>query len=163
MIDIFRLAAMVLCISMPTSALAIVALPPQCAIEQLDMRFSGASLRFSIEVVETPEERAIGLMNRTSLAPFSGMLFVYPKPQSVSFWMRNTLIPLDMIFIDARGVVKSIHENAIPLDETPIFGGDDIQYVFEINGGMAESLGISVGAELRHPSISGENSIWPCN
>jgi uncharacterized membrane protein (UPF0127 family) len=90
-----------------------------------------------------------------------GMLFVYDRPQSVSFWMRNTLISLDMVFIDADGVVQSIHENAVPLDETPIFGGEDIQFVLEINGGMAARLGLSAGDVMQHPAFS-PTPIWPC-
>jgi len=134
-----------------------------CAPDQLDIRSDSSSVRFTTEVVDSPELRALGLMNRESLGMFSGMLFVYPKPQPMRFWMRNTLIPLDMVFIDAQGVVQSVHENAIPLDETTIFGGNEIQYVFEINGGMARTLGIDIGSEVRHPSISGPEVIWTCD
>ena len=89
------------------------------------------------------------------------MLFVYEHPQRVGFWMENTLIPLDIIFADASGVVKRIHENAIPLDRTTIDGGDQIQFVLEINGGLAGRMGIEVGSEMRHPAI-GANASWPC-
>ena len=102
-------------------------------------------------------------MNRESLGRFAGMLFVYPNPQPVGFWMRNTLIPLDMLFIDPNGKVAYIHEKAVPLDETTIFGGNNIQYVFEINGGMASVLGINVGSVVRHPTISGPEVIWSCD
>jgi uncharacterized membrane protein (UPF0127 family) len=89
------------------------------------------------------------------------MLFVYDAPQPVSFWMRNTLIPLDMIFADARGVVQRVHRGAVPLDETPIPGGDAIQYVLEVNAGVAERFGIEAGSEMRHPAI-GPGAAWPC-
>ena len=105
--------------------------------------------------------RSRGLMHRESMPRSAGMLFVYDKPQPVSFWMRNTLIPLDMIFMDETGVVQRVHDNAVPLDETGIKGGDDIQFVLEINGGLASRLGIVEGAELRHPAI-GLNAAWPC-
>ncbi len=95
------------------------------------------------------------------MARSSGMLFVYERPQPVSFWMRNTLIPLDMIFMDETGTVRHVHENAIPLDETGIPGGPDIQFVLEINGGLAGRLGIAEGSELRHPSI-GPDAAWTC-
>ncbi len=134
-----------------------------CAPDKIDIRSSSSSVRFTTEVVDSPESRALGLMNRELLGRFAGMLFVYPKPQPMRFWMRNTLIPLDMVFIDAQGVVQKVHENAIPLDETTIFGGNDIQYVFEINGGLAKTLGIAVGSEVRHPSISGAEVIWACD
>ena len=91
----------------------------------------------------------------------AGMLFVYDRPQRVAFWMRNTLIPLDMIFLDETGTVVRVHENAIPLDETAIPGGDNIQYVLEINAGLSALFGIEEGTELRHPSI-GENAAWSC-
>ena len=95
------------------------------------------------------------------MARSAGMLFVYDSPQRVAFWMRNTLIPLDMIFIDATGTVARIHENAVPLDETAIPGGDAIQYVLEINAGLSSRLGIDAGTVLRHPAF-GENAVWGC-
>lgn len=135
----------------------------ECAPDKIDIRSDNSSVRFTTEVVDSPELRALGLMNRESMGMFAGMLFVYPNPQPMRFWMRNTLIPLDMVFIDAQGVVQHVHENAIPLDETTIFGGNDIQYVFEINGGLARTLEIAVGSEVRHPSISGPEVIWACD
>ena len=135
----------------------------ECALDKIDIRSGNSSIRFTTEIVDSPETRAQGLMNREELGTFEGMLFVYPNPQPMRFWMRNTLIPLDMIFIDARGVVQYVHENAIPLDETTIFGGNNIQYVFEINGGLSKNLEIGVGSEVRSPSISGPEVIWPCD
>jgi len=90
------------------------------------------------------------------------MLFIYNRPTSLSFWMRNTLIELDMLFVDATGVIRNIHERAIPLDETPIFGGDGLTHVLEINGGLARTLGIKVGDQLRHPSFEQSTAAWPC-
>ena len=112
--------------------------------------------------MDTAEGRAQGLMNRESLGRFSGMLFVYDTPQPVAFWMENTLIPLDMLFFDETGALRRIHENAVPLDRTPIPGGDDIRFVLEINGGLARTLGIEEGAELRHPAIDQTLAAWPC-
>jgi uncharacterized membrane protein (UPF0127 family) len=133
-----------------------------CETGRVDLRGDWGQARFSVEVADSAAERSRGLMHRQSLARSAGMLFVYERPQTVSFWMRNTLIPLDMIFMDGSGVVRRIHENAIPLDETGIRGGSDIQFVLEINGGLASSLGIEVGSELRHPSI-GPDAAWPCD
>ena len=132
-----------------------------CDLERVDLRSELGQARFSVEVADTPRERSLGLMHRETMPRSAGMLFVYEKPQPVSFWMRNTLIPLDMIFMDKRGVVQRVHENAVPLDETGIDGGDDIQFVLEINGGLAGRLGIVEGAELRHPAI-GADAAWPC-
>ena len=76
--------------------------------------------------------------------------------------MKNTLIPLDMIFASPEGRVARIHENAVPHDETLIPGGDGIQYVLEINGGLARRLGIGEGAELRHPAMDQGRALWRC-
>jgi hypothetical protein len=91
----------------------------------------------------------------------TGMLFIYETPRRASFWMRNTLIPLDMLFADPTGVITRVHENAVPLDETSIDGGDGVQYVLEINGGMAARLGIEAGDVMQHPAF-GEDAAAPC-
>jgi uncharacterized membrane protein (UPF0127 family) len=141
-------------------ALASGAGAADCAPEHADIRDSDATLRFQVEVRDTAEERAEGLMHRESLPRFSGMLFVYERPQPVAFWMKNTLIPLDMLFFDAEGRLVRVKSEAEPLDETPVVGGDAIQYVLELNGGLAEELGIELGAELRHPAVAG--AAWSC-
>jgi uncharacterized membrane protein (UPF0127 family) len=134
-----------------------------CLMERVDVRSGPSVVAFEIEIADEPHERSQGLMFRTEMGAFEGMLFIYERPQPVSFWMRNTLIPLDMLFIDKHGVVQRIHENAVPLDETSIPGGDDILAVLEINGGMSEMLGLAEGAELRHPAFSANQPAWPCD
>lgn len=104
--------------------------------------------QFQVEVVDTPETRARGLMHRTELAPDAGMLFVFERPADVGFWMRNTLIPLDMIFIDRRGRIVHVHHRAQPHDETMISPGQPVTHVLEINGGLAEALGIEPGHRM---------------
>nr|MCU0912617.1 DUF192 domain-containing protein [Paracoccaceae bacterium] len=89
--------------------------------------------------------------------------FVYERPQPVAFWMKNTLIPLDMVFTDAAGVVTKVHENAVPHDLTAIPGGGDVLTVLEINGGLARAIGIAPGAELRHPALPQDAAAWPCD
>jgi len=133
-----------------------------CSDDRVELRGDFGAVRFRVAVADTPRERAQGLMNVPEMPRMAGMLFVYERPQAVSFWMENTLIPLDMIFADETGTVRRIHENAIPLDRTPIPGGPDIQYVLEINGGMAAQLGLSVGDEMRHPAIAADRASWPC-
>ena len=133
-----------------------------CAPDRVEVRGDWGRARFTVEVADDPAERARGLMHVESLPRMDGMIFVYDRPQPVSFWMRNTLIPLDMLFVDAAGVVQRIHENAVPLEETPIPGGDDILAVLEINGGMTETLGIEVGSEMRHPRLPQDLAAWPC-
>ena len=101
-------------------------------------------------------------MHRPSMPKRSGMLFIYEMPQRVAFWMKNTLIPLDMIFVGADGVVSHIHKNALPGDLTPIAGGDKVLVVLEVNAGIVETYGISVGSEMRHEVFSKETAKWPC-
>ncbi|MEE2862237.1 MAG: DUF192 domain-containing protein [Paracoccus sp. (in: a-proteobacteria)] len=126
------------------------------------------ALSFQVEVADTPEKRARGLMFRTHLPAGQGMLFVYERPQPVSFWMRNTLIPLDMVFIDEIGVIRHIHRNATPLDETPIPGaaaGDpapDRLMVLELAGGEAARLGLKSGQPVAHPALLAQEEAWPC-
>jgi uncharacterized membrane protein (UPF0127 family) len=91
-----------------------------------------------------------------------GMLFVNPRPGPVAFWMKNTLIPLDMIFIDATGTVRHVHHRARPGDLTPIRGGRNILAVLEINGGLARALGITPGSQVRHPAFDENRAAWPC-
>ncbi|MBY5988542.1 DUF192 domain-containing protein [Roseovarius atlanticus] len=132
-----------------------------CRDDKVDLRGDWGSASFTVELADDRAERAQGLMNRDSMARSAGMLFAYPAPRPVRFWMRNTLIPLDMIFLDDTGTVQKVHHEAQPLDESLIYGGDAIQYVLEINGGMARQLGISEGTELRHPAIAA--AAWPCD
>ena len=100
---------------------------------------------FEVELALNNEDRATGLMYRRQMDDFAGMLFVFPDVKEAAFWMKNTLIPLDMIFIDESGIIRNIHSNAIPGDLTRIEAGQPVKAVLEINGGMAQKAGISVG------------------
>ncbi|TYP81451.1 hypothetical protein BD830_105113 [Maritimibacter alkaliphilus HTCC2654] len=132
-----------------------------CDEAQVDLRGTFGTARFSVEIADDDAERAQGLMFRESLPSGQGMLFIYESPRPASFWMKNTLIPLDMIFVGADGVVRNVHENAVPGDLTPIRGGDDILAVLEIRGGLAGAIGIEAGAEMRHPAF-GDAAAWSC-
>ncbi len=133
-----------------------------CREDSLWLRGDWGVARFSVEVADTYDERAQGLMMRESMPRSAGMIFIYEQNQPASFWMKNTLIPLDMLFADENGVIQHIHHEAIPLDATPIFGGNQVRYVLEINGGMAKTMGITVGSEMRHPGFLQEIANWPC-
>jgi uncharacterized protein len=133
-----------------------------CSDDRVDLRGDWGAARFTVEVADEPAERAQGLMNRPSMPRSAGMLFLYDAPQRATFWMRNTLIPLDMIFMDPTGTVTRIHENAVPLDETTIDGGPGVLAVLEINGGLARAIGIDVGSQLRHPGLDQSFAAWPC-
>ncbi|WP_210526681.1 DUF192 domain-containing protein [Rubellimicrobium arenae] len=134
----------------------------ECRDDRVTIRGGFGEAHFVVQVADDAAERAQGLMNVERMDTLGGMLFVYDKPQSVAFWMENTLIPLDMIFAGQDGRITAIHENAVPLDRTPIPGGDAVQYVLEVNGGLTERLGIEVGDALQHPVI-GEGATLPCN
>ena len=144
-------------------ASATAAAAAGCTPGAVELRSDRGMSRFSVEIADDPQERAVGLMNRPSMPAGHGMLFVYDRPQQVYFWMRNTLIPLDMIFIGPDGVVRRVHSMARPLDETTIDGGDGIFAVLEINGGLARDLGIGPGTEVRHPAFDQSLAAWPCN
>jgi uncharacterized membrane protein (UPF0127 family) len=104
--------------------------------------------RFTVEVARTPEQQAQGLMHRQSLAPDRGMLFPYEPPQNASFWMKNTLIPLDIVFIRENGTVALIAANTVPLSLDPISSLEPVAAVLEIAGGRAAELGIQVGDKV---------------
>ena len=133
-----------------------------CGPDIIYLKGDWGSARFNVEIADEPSEHAQGLMHRDRLPLSAGMYFIYETPRRASFWMRNTLIPLDMLFIDASGVVRHIHHRAVPLDETPIPGGDDVLTVLEINGGLAARLGISTGSHVRHPAHTDWAPVWPC-
>jgi uncharacterized membrane protein (UPF0127 family) len=107
-------------------------------------------VRLIVEIADTDRTREIGLMCRTHLASDQGMLFDFKLPQpDIAFWMKNTLIPLDMVFIAADGRVVSVARDARPLDETPIRASGVIQGVLEIAGGRAAALNIEPGDVVR--------------
>lgn len=140
----------------------VATLAGSCRTDAIYLKGDWGQARFSIELADSAAERARGLMHRETLPLSGGMLFVYPKPRTVAFWMRNTLIPLDMVFIDETGVVVHIHENAVPGDETPIPGGGVVRFVLEVNGGLIGQLGVDVGSVIRHPSVPRALAAWPC-
>jgi uncharacterized membrane protein (UPF0127 family) len=118
--------------------------------EPLEIVTAQGRTRFQVEVVDNDRTRAQGLMYRKSLAPDRGMLFDFKTPRDVSFWMRNTLIPLDMIFIRKDGRVLSIARNAVPHDETPVPSNGPVLGVLEVAGGRAAQIGVYPGDRVLH-------------
>lgn len=145
------------------SSLAAGAASAGCSADAVELRGPGGTARFNVEVADDAAERSRGLMYREAMPSSSGMLFLYPEPQRASFWMKNTLIPLDMIFADRTGLVTRVHSGAVPLDETPIDGGSGVVAVLEINGGLADRMGIGPGSVLRHPQLDQSQAVWPCS
>ena len=107
-------------------------------------------IKFDVELALNDAERARGLMFRDKLGPYDGMLFDFYKDAPVSFWMKNTLIPLDMVFIAGDGTVKHVHANAVPLSTDAIPSQFPVRGGLEINGGSARLLGIKPGDKVRH-------------
>lgn len=114
---------------------------------------ASGSHAIEVEVAATPKDREIGLMNRESLADDTGMLFDFRESRPVSMWMKNTLIPLDMLFIDKTGTIVRIARNAKPHSLETIPSGKPVRYVLEINGGAAAGYGAKAGDRLEHPLI----------
>lgn len=147
------------CFSVPASAQSVA----DCDMGRVTITGGFGKALFSVEVVDDEASRAQGLMNVPALPLSRGMLFVYDRPQRMSFWMRNTLIELDMLFLDEFGVIQYIHHRAQPLDETPISPGDlQLTGVLEINGGLARRLGIEQGDTLRHPAFAPAGAMQSC-
>jgi hypothetical protein len=108
---------------------------------------------FTVEMALTPAQQQQGLMYRRSMAPDAGMLFVFPEVQPTAFWMKNTLIPLDMLFIAANGRIADIRERAVPLSEATIPAKVPVKAVLELNGGTVARLGIKLGDVVRHAAF----------
>ena len=111
---------------------------------------------FNIEIAVTEKERSRGLMYRKELKQTEGMLFLYPEKQIIKMWMKNTLIPLDMIFINNNGKIIDIFKMTIPKDLTPIGPDVKLKGVLEINGGLTSYLNINKGDFIIHPSLNGK-------
>jgi uncharacterized membrane protein (UPF0127 family) len=118
--------------------------------ETLKLLTAGAERVIDVEVTETSEEKAQGLMFRTRMADTSGMLFFYETPQEITMWMRNTYIPLDMVFIRADGTVHRIEMRTEPLSEDIIASHGDVVACLELAGGAAERLGLKPGDRVEH-------------
>ena len=167
----FGLSALLLAVPLQLAA-AVAADAQEAAVAcdpgQAILMTERGPLPIAVEIADDPAERAQGLMFRRELPAQHGMLFIYETPQPASFWMRNTLIPLDIIFMDGSGVVRHVHPNARPLDETPIPGAavgdpDPLRLmVLEIAGGEAARLGIRPGQAMAHPAVDPAQAAISC-
>jgi uncharacterized membrane protein (UPF0127 family) len=144
------LTALALTMAMPMAACAkdSDAQSESTATIPLTIQDGSTAHKFHVEVARTSEEQARGLMFRTSLPADGGMIFPFAKPRIASFWMKNTLIPLDMIFIRADGSIDRIAENTIPETLDPVVSGGDVAAVLELAGGTAAKLGIDEDATV---------------
>jgi len=108
----------------------------------------GETHRFTVEVARSAEQQQTGMMNRNSLAPDRGMIFPYDPPQPVAFWMKNTLIPLDLVFIAPGGRILGIEANAVPLSLDQLPSSGPVEAVLELAGGRAAELGLKAGDRI---------------
>jgi len=119
-------------------------------LQPLQILTEKGAVKFQVEMAATPLQREYGLMCRKALAPDRGMLFDFGRPQELSFWMRNTLIALDIIYIGGDGRVVSIVRNARPLDETPLPSGAPARATLELAAGRAAQIGLLPGDRVLH-------------
>jgi uncharacterized protein len=145
------LAAVVAC--QPSASQGVALERSAAGLEQVPLTIESRGKRhaFVVEVARSPEEQTTGMMHRQSLAPDRGMIFPYDPPRPASFWMRNTLIPLDLIFVRPDGSIGSIAANAVPLSLDPIPSGEPVAAVLEIAGGRSAELGIGPGDKVSWP------------
>lgn len=134
----------------PSASNAVDVSRSPAGLEQVPLTItSGQRIhRFTVEIARTQEEQATGLMNRSELAPDRGMIFPFAPPRDASFWMKNTLIPLDMIFVAADGSIANIAANTVPLSLEPVPSEGPVGAVLELAGGRAAELGIKPGDKV---------------
>jgi uncharacterized membrane protein (UPF0127 family) len=121
------------------------------SLETLTISTQTGDHAFSVEIAATPATRERGLMDRRFMPMDRGMLFEFERDGPVAFWMKNTYIPLDMVFIARDGAVTRVVDRAEPLTETPIPSGAPCAAVLELNGGVAARIGLKAGDKVRHP------------
>jgi uncharacterized membrane protein (UPF0127 family) len=120
---------------------------------------TGKEHMFQVEVARTSQEQQIGLMWRLALKPNEGMLFPFPTPRIASFWMRNTYISLDLLFIKKSGHIANIAANAVPLSEALLISDGEVSAVLELAAGTAQRLGIKPGDRVIHPSLQSTKAV----
>jgi uncharacterized membrane protein (UPF0127 family) len=148
-----RRAVLLFAALLATAALGRAAEPllQQFATADLTIVSANGHHRFTVELAETPAQMEQGLMFRRSLAPDAGMLFDFKQPTVATMWMHNTLIPLDMLFVDQQGLIVNIAQRAVPESNDTIAAVAPVRAVIELNGGTAERLGIKPGDHVLYP------------
>jgi uncharacterized protein len=137
------------------SGRALAAAGPQTGlpVETITVDTKAGPHSFSVEVAADDQSRETGLMFRKTMAPDAGMLFDFREPQAVSFWMENTILPLDMLFVRADGTIARIKQNATPFSRENIPSGEPVQLVIELNAGRVQALGIREGGHVHAPQL----------
>ena len=139
-------------LALASLTIAGVSLPGKAGgLEPLQIVTAGGTHEFQVEIAADDASREHGLMNRRYMPADRGMLFEFEREAVVSFWMKNTYIPLDMVFISRAGIVTNVVADAEPLSERVIPSGPPCAAVLELNGGAAAAIGLKIGDRVRHP------------
>jgi uncharacterized membrane protein (UPF0127 family) len=138
------------------AVIALAGLPAAALADDthLTLHTAKGDFRFTVEVADTDAQRERGLMFRKTLAPDAGMIFDFHATVEVGFWMKDTLIPLDMVFIAADGRVEGVHANAKPMDTTLIASPMPVRFVLEIAGGRAAEIGLEPGDSMDYSRVT---------
>jgi len=123
------------------------------ALEQIEILTASGAHAFNVEVARTLRQRELGLMFRRSMPEDRGMLFFFDAERPIAMWMKNTYIPLDMVFVSRSGVVTGVARGAKPLSEEIIPSGRPAYAVVELNAGVADAIQLAVGDQVRHPGF----------
>lgn len=121
------------------------------ALSEVTIETAAGPKTWSIELADTPEETARGLMFRKTMEKQHGMLFQFGQTRMVDMWMKNTFIPLDMVFFDANGRISHIHKGAVPQSLDIISSNVPARFVLEVNAGEADTFGLQIGQKASHP------------
>lgn len=146
-----RLYTVLILVSVAPATLQAGSSLPKSGLEKLEIVTPSGIHNFSVEVMRSERQRERGLMFRRFLPPNQGMLFAFGSEQPVMMWMKNTYLPLDMIFISRSGTVVGLAENTEPLSEKIIPSGAPAYAVLEVNAGTASHIGLRIGDLVRHP------------
>ena len=120
-------------------------------LAQITVNASTGTYTFAVEVMRTPEERSVGLMHRQHMDTDKGMLFDFGDTRPVRMWMKNTLIPLDMIFISEAGTISGIAHDTVPMSTEILSSPKPVRYVLELNAGTSQKFGFNVGDRVQLP------------
>ncbi len=133
-----------------------------CDRDHVHLHGAWGQAEFSVEIAQTIPERALGLMNRDALPRGAGMLFVFEDEAPRAFWMKNTRIPLDILYFDGTGRLVSVSKEAQPFDLTPLPSSGPAQYVLEINGGLFDRFRMDETTVIEHPVIEKDAQAKVC-
>ncbi|MDA1239105.1 MAG: DUF192 domain-containing protein [Proteobacteria bacterium] len=133
-----------------------------CSVDSAAISSNGKVFTFRVELAATPEDRAIGLMFRRQMDVDSGMMFIYPNPSYLVFWMKNTYISLDILFFDKTGLITKVLRNNAPLSQKKLIGGPNLVGALELLAGSSSLLGLGVGDQIQYPLLDQETAVWPC-